>query len=124
VAGAYAWRRFLDAKVALAFGSDFPVERADPLLGLYAALTRQDLRGQPAGGWLAEQRLTLDEAVHAFTQGAAWACHREDHLGRLAPGYRADVTCFAGALDEHAPQTIVDLPIAATIVDGVVVHSA
>ncbi len=121
--GAYAWRRFLDAKVALAFGSDFPVERVEPTLGLFAAITRQDLAGQPVGGWLPEQRLSLAEALQAFTQGAAWACHREGHLGRIAPGYRADLTCFAGALDERAPRPIADLHVLATVVDGAVVHS-
>ena len=122
--GAYAWRRFLDAKVVLAFGSDFPVERVEPTLGLYAAMTRQDLDGKPEGGWLPDQRLTLAEAVHAFTQAAAWACHREGHLGRLAPGRRADVTCFAGPLDERAPRTIADLAVRATIVDGEIVYEA
>jgi predicted amidohydrolase YtcJ len=120
--GAYAWRRFLDAKVPLAFGSDFPVERVDPTLGLYAAITREDLEGRPAGGWLPEQRLTLAEALHGFTEGAAYACHRERHLGRLAPGYRADLTCFAAPLDERAPRSIAELPIAATIVEGSIVH--
>src|SRR5262249_17987743 len=111
-------------KVVLAFGSDFPVEKVEPTLGLYAAITREDLDGKPEGGWLPEERLTLDEALHAFTAGAAWACHRETHLGRLAPGFRADLTCFARPPDEHAPRTIADLPVLATIVDGELAYRA
>ena len=71
LAGAYAWRRFLQARVPLALGSDFPVESADPRLGLHAAVTRQDLSGYPPGGWLPDQKLTPLEALQGFTTGAA-----------------------------------------------------
>jgi hypothetical protein len=90
LAGAYAWRRFLQARVPLALGSDFPVESADPRLGLYAAVSRQDLSGYPPGGWLPDQKLTPSEALHGFTTGAAWAAFMEREVGRLAPGLRAD----------------------------------
>ena len=118
LAGAYAWRRFLDAGVPLAFGSDFPVEEVEPTFGLYAAITRQDAAGQPSGGWLPDQRLTLDEAIAAFTRGAAWAAHREDRLGALAPGMRADLTCFAGDLRAMSPSELRTAAVTATIVDG------
>lgn len=120
--GAYAWRRFLDAGVSLCLGSDFPVERTDVSHGLFAAITRQSLAGEPAGGWLPDQRLTLAEAIAGFTRGAAYACHRDAHLGVLRPGMRADLTCFGGVLDERNPSAIATMPIAATIVDGVVTH--
>ena len=90
LAGAYAWRRFLQSNVRLALGSDFPVESADPRLGLYAAVTRQDLAGQPPGGWLADQKLNSAEALRGFTADAAWAGFTETEVGRLAPGLRAD----------------------------------
>jgi len=122
--GAYAWRRFLDAKVPLAFGSDFPVERVEPTHGLFAAITRQDEHGRPAGGWLPEQRLALAEAVRAFTAGAAFAGHREDHLGMLRVGMQADVTCFATPLDERTPTTIREAKVLATIVAGQRVFTA
>lgn len=118
LAGAYAWRRLLDAGVPLAFGSDFPVEEVEPTFGLYAAITRQDAAGQPSGGWLPDQRLTLDEAIAAFTRGAAWAAHREDRLGALAPGMRADLTCFAGDLRAMSPSELRTAAVTATIVDG------
>ena len=82
VDGAYAWRWFLDAGVPLAFGSDFPVEIVNPFWGIYAALTRQDAKGKPAGGWHPDQRLTLDETLRAFTAGSAYAAFAEDRLGR------------------------------------------
>ena len=90
LAGAYAWRRFLQSNVRLALGSDFPVESADPRLGLYAAVTRQDLAGRPPGGWLPDQKLTPAEALRGFTTDAAWAGFTEAEVGRLAPGLRAD----------------------------------
>ena len=116
--GAYAWRRFLDAGVALAFGSDFPVERVEPTHGLHAAITRQDERGEPRGGWLPDQKLTLPEALSAFTRGAAFAGHREDHLGVLRAGMQADVTCFTTPLDERNPGALRDAKVRATIVAG------
>lgn len=119
LAGAYAWQRMLAAGVPLAFGSDFPVERPSPLLGLYAAITRQDLDGQPAGGWLPDQRVDLDQAIHGFTAGAAHAAHREGHLGRLGPGYAADLTVLAKdpfALDD--PRELPELEVLGTAVGG------
>jgi predicted amidohydrolase YtcJ len=118
LAGAYAWRRMLDAGVPLAFGSDFPVERPSPLLGLYAAVTRQDLDGQPSGGWLPDQRVSVAEAIDGFTAAAAFAAHREDHLGRIAPGYRADLTCLRGDPLRVDPQALPQLEIHATMVEG------
>lgn len=88
--GAYAWRRFMEAGVRLALGSDVPVEPVDPRLGLYAAVTRQDLAGRPPGGWLPGQRLSLAEALRGFTVDAAYAGFAEAELGRLASGMQAD----------------------------------
>jgi predicted amidohydrolase YtcJ len=124
LAGAYAWRTFLDANVVVAFGSDFPVERVEPTFGLHAAVTRQDEHGAPAGGWLPDQKLTLDEALAAFTRGAAFAGHREDHLGVLRAGMQADVTCFATPLDANEPATLRDTKVRATIVAGRAVFEA
>lgn len=88
--GAYAWRAMLDAGSRLAFGSDFPVERPDPFAGLAAAVSREDEAGQPAGGWYPGQKLTLAEALAAYTSGAAYAGFAEDRLGTLQPGRFAD----------------------------------
>jgi predicted amidohydrolase YtcJ len=88
--GAYAWRSMLDNRVPLAFGSDFPVENPNPFHGLAAAISREDANGQPPGGWLPQQRLTLEEAFAAFTRGAAYAGFAEDRIGTLEPGRMAD----------------------------------
>lgn len=92
VRGAYAWRTMLDHGVPLACGSDAPVEHWNPLAGVYAAVTRQDADGDPPGGWLPDQRLTVDEALASFTAGAAFAVGRESDLGRLMPGMLCDLT--------------------------------
>ncbi|TDG13738.1 amidohydrolase [Seongchinamella unica] len=88
--GAYAWKSLLDAGTRMAGGSDFPVEHPNPFHGLYAAITRQGQDGEPPGGWLPEQKLSRAEALHLFTEGAAYAAHQEHLIGRLAPGYYAD----------------------------------
>ncbi len=90
IQGAYAWRRLLDAGVRLALGSDFPVEQVNPMLGIYAAVTRQDLEGHPPGGWYPGQVLTRLEALRGFTVDAAWAAFMENEVGSLEAGKRAD----------------------------------
>jgi predicted amidohydrolase YtcJ len=87
--GAYAWRTVLEAGAPLACGSDFPVESPDPFAGIRAAVLRT-WPGGPAGGWMPEQRMTLDEALACFTTGAAYAEHAENVRGRIAEGYEAD----------------------------------
>ena len=74
----------------MAFGSDAPVELPDPFAGLAAAITRQDEKGEPFGGWQPQERLTREAALAAYTSGAAWAGFAEKRFGRLAPGQRAD----------------------------------
>lgn len=89
---AYAWRTLLDHRTPLAFGSDAPVESPDPFLGVHAAVTRQTPSGEPAPhGWRPEQRISLEEALEAYTTGAAYAAGQEDRAGRLKPGYWADL---------------------------------
>jgi hypothetical protein len=122
--GAYAWRRFLDADVRLALGSDFPVESVDPRLGLHAAVTRQDRNGQPPGGWLARQRLTAAEALRGFTRDAAYAGRDEAEVGRLAPGLRADFVVLEDDPLAVPPDRLDDLRILSTWVDGRQVYAA
>ena len=124
IAGAYAWRRFAEAGVALALGSDFPVESPDPRFGLHAAVTRQDRSGHPPGGWLPEQRLTIAEALRGFTAGAAWAHHDEAMTGRLAPGLQADFVVLAQDPMAAAPADLHALAVRSTWVDGVPVYEA
>lgn len=102
IKGAYAWRTILDAKIPVAFGSDFPVEEVNPLLGLDAAVAR--------AGWYPEQKLTLDEAVAGFTTGAAYAVGEEKHAGA-----RADLTIFDGKL---VPGELTKRQVVLTMVGG------
>lgn len=115
--GAYAWRRMLDGGVLLALGSDAPVESHRPLLGLYAAITRQDERGEPKAGWLPGQRLSFVEALRGFTQSAAAAVQREGELGTLSLGHALDVTVL-GADPRGAPSKLLEVKPVATIVSG------
>lgn len=116
--GAYAWKSLLDAGAPLAFGSDFPIESPDPLLGLYAARTRQDARGLPEGGWFPEQRLTGEQALAAFTTGAAYASFAEGERGRLAPGMDADFTALSVDPVDAAPMDVRGAKVLATVVAG------
>ncbi|MDF2176820.1 amidohydrolase [Aliiglaciecola sp. CAU 1673] len=88
--GAYAWQSFLKQGTVVAAGSDFPVELANPFHGLYSAVTRQNHAGEPPGGWLPEEKLTLEQAFRAFTLDAAYAAHQENILGNLEAGKWAD----------------------------------
>jgi predicted amidohydrolase YtcJ len=122
LAGAYAWRRFLGANVALALGSDFPVESSDPAFGLFAAVTRTDRNGAPSGGWLPDQRLTIAEALDGFTRGAAFAAFEESFRGDAAPGMVADLTIFDRRLDD--PQSLHDASVVLTVIDGAPVFAS
>ncbi len=90
LAGAYAWQSMLKSGARLAFGSDFPVEAPNPFPGLSAAISRQDMQGQPPGGWIPDQRLTFSQALSAFTRDAAYAGFAEEKIGALEPGKWAD----------------------------------
>ena len=90
IRGAYAWQTMLDSGAVLAAGSDFPVESANPMFGLHAAVTRTDHSGQPVGGWLPGEAMTREQALRAFTVAAAFAAHQEQDIGQIEPGFRAD----------------------------------
>jgi predicted amidohydrolase YtcJ len=116
--GAYAWRWFLDAGLIIPAGSDFPVESPDPLLGIYAAITRQDTAGRPEGGWHPEQRMSLEEAVRGFTSWAAYAAFQEDVLGNIEVGKLADFTILDRDILTCPPRDILKTNVAYTIVGG------
>jgi predicted amidohydrolase YtcJ len=124
IRGGYAWRRFLDAGVVLAAGSDFPVEPVNPFLGLYAAVTRQDRSGWPPGGWYPDQRLRLQEAVRAFTLGAAYAAFEEDLKGSLEPGKLADFIVLDRDIFAVPERDIADVRVLETWLGGERVYRA
>jgi hypothetical protein len=122
VRGAYAWRTLRRAGARLAGGSDFPVESEKPLAGFYAAVTRQDLSGNPPGGWRSKEKLTRQEALAIFTSDAAYAAFEEERRGRIAPGYDADLTVLAADPMTVGARKIPSIPVVLTIVGGRVVH--
>ncbi len=117
--GAYAWRSFLNAGVPLAFGTDWVVEPLNPMGGLYAAVTRQDLEtGQPEGGWFPEQRLTMEEAVRAYTLGSAYADFREKELGSVTVGKLADLVVLDRDIFSVPPREMLATSVVMTVMDG------
>jgi predicted amidohydrolase YtcJ len=122
LAGAYAWRRFLDLGLRIPAGSDFPVEPVNPFLGWYAAVTRQGLDGEPPGGWLPDQVMTRAEAFRAFTLDAAHAAFQEDSLGSLDPGKWADFILLDADPFTVPPRAIADIRVTATFVAGMQAH--
>ena len=122
VRGAYAWKRLVGEEVPLAFGSDFPVEPSAPLLGLYAARTRQDEEGQPVQGFQPGQRMNGIEALAGFTSGAAFAVGEELERGRLLPGYFADMTVLDIDPVTCPPAELLTARVVATLIEGELVY--
>lgn len=119
----YAWRTMLETGATLAFGSDAPIEAIDPLPGLYAAVSRRRQDGYPgAEGWHPEQKLTMSEAVHAFTMGTAVAGNQEQYLGSITPGKLADLTIFDRDIFSVSTDELQQTQIAGTIVNGMFKH--
>ena len=118
LAGAYAWQTFLQQGTRIAGGSDFPVEPANPLFGLHAAVTRRDRQGAPAQGWRTEEAMTLEQALRAFTLDAAYASHQEKVIGSLEPGKFADFILLERDIFAIDPQEIWQVQVAETWVEG------
>jgi len=116
---AYAWRSLLDAGTKLAFGSDCPVETLDPLAGIHAAVTRRRADGSPGpGGWHPQERIGVEEAVRAYTLGAAYASGEERIRGSISPGKLADLTVLSQDIFAIAPMAILETEVVATVLDG------
>jgi predicted amidohydrolase YtcJ len=118
----YAFRSLLDSGAVLAFGSDWPVAPMDPLMGIYAAVTRRTLDGKNPGGWIPEQKITVAEAVHAYTVGAAFAEYQEGVKGSLAPGKLADLVVLSEDIFHIDPVEIENTRVEMTIFDGKIIY--
>jgi predicted amidohydrolase YtcJ len=120
----YAFRTFLDRGVKLAFGSDWTVAPLDPLEGLYAAVTRRTLDDKNPGGWYPEQKISLAEAIEAYTMGSAYAEFSEKEKGSLTPGKLADIVVLDADLFALPPEKLRDARVRYTIAGGKIVFEA
>ena len=122
IKGTYAFRSLIDAGATLAFGSDWTVAPLDPMLGVYAAVTRRTLDGKNPQGWVPEQKITVEEAVRAYTFGSAYAEFAEKVKGTIAPGMLADIVILDRDIFTIDPVEIEKTLVRMTIVDGRVVY--
>jgi predicted amidohydrolase YtcJ len=118
----YAFRTFLDHGVRLAFGTDWNVAPLNPMLGLYAAVTRRTLDGRNPGGWVPEQKITLAEALEAYTMGSAYAEFQESEKGSLSRGKLADLVVLSEDIFRIDPVTLPDVHVVMTMTGGRVVY--
>lgn len=121
VKGAYAWRSLLDTGVRIPGGSDAPVESINPLWGIYAAVTRQDHKGWPQGGWHPEQRVSREEALRMFTLDAAYGAFEEKIKGSLEKGKLADLTVLSKDIMRVPAPEILQTEVLMTVVGGKIV---
>jgi predicted amidohydrolase YtcJ len=119
---AYAWRSMLDHQITLAFGTDYPVEPISPFRGLYAAVTRKNEAGTMS--FHVEQKLTIQEAIYAYTQASAYGEFREQIKGRLETGFLADFIVLDHDLMTSSPEEILHAKVLRTIVGGKTVYTA
>ena len=124
LAGAYAWRSVIKSGARIAFGSDYPVESPNPFPGLAAAISRQDMNGQPPGGWIPEERVTFEQALSAFTRDAAYAGFGEQKFGALEPGKWADFIIVDRDVSAADPQALARTQVLETWVAGKKIWSA
>ncbi len=122
--GTYAFRAMIDAGVPLAFGSDWTVAPISPILGIYAAVTRRTLDGKNPDGWYPEQKVTVEEALRAYTYGSAYASFDEGVKGRLSAGFLADFVVLSDDLFAIDPVRIGDVKVMKTVVGGREVYVA
>jgi len=118
----YAFKSFLDAGVCIGFGSDWTVAPLDPVLGIYAAVTRATIDGKLPDGWFPEQKLTVQEAVRCYTVNNAFAAFEEHLKGTLEAGKFADMVVLSEDIFAIPPEEIRNVRVAMTIVDGDVVY--
>jgi predicted amidohydrolase YtcJ len=119
----YAFRTLLDTHAHLAFGTDWTVAPLNPLLGIYGAVTRRTLDGKNPDGWVPEQKISVGEALQAYTAGTAYAMFAEKHRGVLAPGYDADVVVVDQNLFAVPPESLGTAKVMVTVVGGKVVYT-
>jgi predicted amidohydrolase YtcJ len=122
VLGAYSWHTFMAHGVHVPFGTDWPIEPISPYLGLYAAVTRQSVEGEPAGGWWPEERISIEDAIRNYTAEGAYASFEERDKGKIEAGMLADIVVHSKDLLTIAPREILTAEADITVFDGRVVY--
>ena len=122
VRNAFAWRSFEKGGAVLAFGTDWPVMPIDPRVALFAATTREHFNGKPAGGWIPEQKVSLEDAVVHYTLDSAKAVGMDRELGSIEAGKRADLVVFGQDLFSVSGLALLKVPIVMTVFDGKIVY--
>lgn len=122
IRSSYAWRTMQRSGLMLAGGSDCPVEPANPCYGIYAAVTRQDLDGEPSGGFYPNERVSVEDAIRMFTMGGAYGSFQENIKGTLEPGKLADFVVLSDDIFQISPDEIKDLEVLRTVVGGETVY--
>ena len=118
----YAFRSLIDAGATVTFGSDWTVAPLDPILGIYAAVTRRTIDGRNPKGWVPEQKITAEEALRCYTVNNAYAMFMEKDIGKVAPGMLADLAVLSNDLLAIAPESIENVKVDMTIFDGEVIY--
>src|SRR5262249_46278662 len=118
----YAFRSLLDAGVTLALGTDWTVAPLNPLLTIYAAVTRRTLDGKQPQGWVPEQKISVEEAVRAYTIGSAYAEFQEREKGTITPGKLADLVILSQDIFSIDQNEIDKVKVVTTIIDGRIVY--
>ena len=119
---AYAWRSLLESGAVLAFGSDWPFAPLNPFVGLYAAVTRRDTTGYPPRGWIPKERLSIEDAIRAYTLGSAYAEFQDRQKGSLEIGKHADIIILDHNLLTASPEEILKTQVIATFFNGSLVY--
>ncbi|HUJ14449.1 MAG TPA: amidohydrolase [Thermoanaerobaculia bacterium] len=118
----YAFRSLIDAGATVTFGSDWTVAPLDPIAGIYAAVTRRTLDGKRPNGWIPEEKISVEEALRCYTVNNAWAIFRENEIGKIAPGFLADIAVLSDDLFTIPPEQIERAKVDITIFDGRVIY--
>lgn len=120
----YAWKTMMDMGIPVSGGSDSPVISFNVMEGIYCAVTRKDLKGNPEGGWLPDQKMTVEEAVYAYTMGGAYESYDEGVRGSIRNGKYADLVVMERNIFEIPEDEIKDVKVAMTILNGDIVYKA
>lgn len=118
----YRFASFLEYGIPLAFSTDWPVESLNPLVGLYAAVTRESIHGGPPDGWLPEEKMTLEQSIESYTLTAAYAEFAEGQKGSIEVGKLADIVILDNNLFDIPPREILNTNVVYTITDGKIVY--